>query len=186
MRVIFPGIVALVVLVGCVTVNETYTGVSNASKRDYLNYVGGNGPILITAVNVPFSEGVDQAMEVAARLASQSIAHNTVKFTVEKAKAHQPHFRVVMVFDLPAATSDYEICNADTRGAPVERISGEMRIFSVFCARGELLSGTRVRGPAPKTAADAGYEKIVRAAFENMFPYNDTEGSNEYPIRGRR
>jgi len=184
MRVFYSGMIALAVLAGCVTVNEVETGLSNASKRDYLDYVGGKGPILITAVNAPFSEGADQATEAAVRFAGQSIT--TVSFTDEKAKAHQPHFRIVMVFDLPVTMSDRDICKADTEGAPVERVTGEMRVFSVFCAREEQLSGTLVRGPAPKTAAAPDYEKILRAAFENMFPLNDTEASDEDPLRRRR
>jgi len=180
---IFAAVAASALLAGCVTVNESYTGVNNTSKREFLNYAGGESPVLVTVVNAPFSQGATAMAEMAARLAEVSISESTVKFTADPALANQPHFRVVMVFDPPVTASVHDMCQADTSAPKVARSGGDMRIYSVFCAREEPLSGTEVRGPAPRSMMDANTEKMVRMAFENMFPLNDSDGPSEEPIR---
>lgn len=173
------GFGVLALLAGCVTVNETYTGVANESKRDFLNYAGGETPVLVRAVNSPFSEGAIETAAVAARLAKDAVTRSTVEFTELDSAAAQPHFRVVMVFDPAINVSAYDVCKADAAPPKPDRELGFMRIHSVFCARDEPLAGTLVEGPAPKSLNDRNYEKMVRMAFENMFPTNDPEGPNE-------
>jgi hypothetical protein len=177
------GLSAMVMLAGCVTVNETYTGVANESKRDYLKYAGGETPVLVRAVNSPFGEGALQTAAVAARHAKDAVDVGTVEFTEDDAAAGQPHFRVVMVYDPAINVSAYDVCKADSVPSTAVRAPGELRIHSVFCSRDEPLAGTIVAGPAPKSLDDAAYEKLVRMAFENMFPTNDPEGPNERPFR---
>lgn len=173
------GLAAFALLAGCVTVNETYTGVANESKRDYLNYAGGETPVLVRAVNSPFAEGEVETAAVAARFAKDAVTRSTVEFTEKDTAAAQPHFRVVMVFDPAINVSAYDVCKADGAAPKPDRAPGAMRIHSVFCARDEPLAGTLVEGPAPKSLTDQNYEKMVRMAFENMFPTNDPEGPNE-------
>jgi hypothetical protein len=173
------GLGALALLAGCVTVNETYTGVANESKRDFLNYAGGETPVLVRAVNSPFSEGELKTAAVAARFAKDAVTRSTVEFTEVDSAAGQPHFRVVMVFDPAINVSAYDVCKADAAPPKPDRAPGAMRIHSVFCSNEEPLAGTLVEGPAPKNLGDQNYEKMVRMAFENMFPTNDPEGPNE-------
>ncbi len=173
------GLSALVLLAGCVTVNESYTGVGNASKRDYLTYAGGQSPVLVRAVNSPFREGELETAAVAARYAKNAVSHSPVEFTENDSAAKQPHFRVVMLFDPAINVSVYDVCKADSAAPKPSRVPGALRIHSAFCAREEPLAGTVVEGPAPKNLGDRDYEKMVRMAFENMFPTNDPDGPNE-------
>ena len=176
------GLTAMVMLAGCVTVNETYTGVDNESKRDYLHYAGGKTPVLVRSVNSPFGEGEVPTATIAARYAKDAISDSAVEFTSSDAAAGQPQFRVVMVFDSAVTVSDYDVCKADSMAPAAVRAPGALRIHSVFCSNDEPLAGTVVEGPAPKTLDSQGYEKMVHMAFENMFPTNDPRGPNEAPI----
>jgi hypothetical protein len=173
------GIAALTLLAGCVTVNESYTGVGNASKRDFLKYAGGESPVLVRAVNSPFSEGEVQTAAVAARLAKHAVTQSSVEFTEKDDAAKQPHFRIVMLFDPAINVSVHDVCKADGAAPKPNRAVGALRIHSAFCSHEEPLAGTVVEGPAPKSLHDANYEKMVRMAFENMFPTNDPDGPNE-------
>jgi hypothetical protein len=173
------GLSAMIMLAGCVTVNETYTGVANESKRDYLNYAGGETPVLVRAVNSPFSEGTLQTAAIAARHAKDAVTRSTVEFTENDQAAAQSHFRVVMVFDPAINVSAYDVCKADSKPPAAVRAPGELRIHSVFCSHDEPLAGTLVEGPTPKSLDDPAYVKMVHMAFENMFPTNDPEGPNE-------
>lgn len=177
------GLTAMVLLAGCVTVNETYTGVDNESKREYLQYAGGGTRVLVRAINSPFSEGALATAAVAARLAKDAVILSTIEFTENDTAAAQPHFRVVMVFDPAVTVSAYDVCKADTVPPAAVRAPGALRIHSVFCSRDEPLAGTVVEGPAPKSLDGQDYEKMVRMAFENMFPTNDPRGPNEGPFR---
>lgn len=177
------GLSAMVMLAGCVTVNETYTGVGNESKRDYLKYASSETPVLVRAVNSPFSEGALQTAATAARHAKDAVNVGTVEFTEDDTAAGQPHFRVVMLYDPAVNVSAYDVCKADSVPPIAVRSPGELRIHSVFCSRDEPLAGTTVAGPAPKSLDDAAYEKLVQMAFTNMFPTNDPEGPNEGRFR---
>lgn len=177
------GLSALVMLAGCVTVNETYTGIDNQSKREYLHYAGGNTPVLLRAVNSPFSEGELPTAAVSARHAKDAVSNSTVEFTEKVGAAGQPHFRVVMVFDPAVTVSDYDVCKADSAPPVAVRASGALRIHSVFCSREEPLAGTVVEGPSPKSLDDQAYVKMVHMAFENMFPTNDIRDPNEGQFR---
>jgi hypothetical protein len=170
---------AMVMLAGCVTVNEDFTGVANESKRDYLKYAGGETPVLVRAVNSPFSEGEIPTAAIAARHAKGAVTEIAVDFTENDAAAAQSHFRVVMVFDPAVTVSASDVCKADSVAPAAVRAPGALRIHSVFCSRDEPLAGTIVEGPAPKSLNDYAYEKLVRMAFENMFPTNHPEGPNE-------
>ncbi|MDG2285059.1 MAG: hypothetical protein P8N43_05985 [Alphaproteobacteria bacterium] len=170
---------AMVMLAGCVTVNETYTGVTNESKREFLEYAGGKTPVLVRAVNSPFSEGEVPTATIAAKHAKAAVNPSQVAFTAYDAAAAQPHFRVVMVFDPATTVSAHDVCKADVAPLVAERTPGELRIHSVFCSNDEPLAGTVVEGPAPKSLNDQAYVTMVRMAFENMFPTNDPEGPNE-------
>jgi hypothetical protein len=176
------GLSALVMLAGCVTVNEAYTGFDNESKREYLHYAGGVTPVLVRAVNSPFGEGEVPTATIAALHAKDAISDSSVEFTSNAAAAGQPHFRVVMVFDPAVTVSDVDVCKADSVAPAAVRAPGALRIHSVFCSHDEPLAGTVVEGPAPKTLDDQAYVKMVRMAFENMFPTNDPRGPNEAPI----
>jgi hypothetical protein len=169
-------------LTGCVIVNESYTGVSNSSKRDYLTYAGGKSPVLIRAVNSPFAEGALATAAVSARHAREAIFGSPVEFTEKPEAAAQSHFRVVMVFNPAVTVSDYDVCKADQTPPRVSQTPGELRIHSTFCSRDEPLAGTIVTGPAPSSLNDAAYTKMVEMAFNNMFPINDPEGPNERPF----
>ena len=157
-------------LMGCVTVNKTYTGVSSTSKRDYLTYAGGKTPVLIRAVNSPFAEGALATAAVSARHAGPAIFGNPVEFTEKVEAAAQPQFRVVMVFNTADTVKTYDICKADRTPPAVTKTPGELRIHSAFCAREESMAGTVVTGPAPKSLKGATYTKMVEMAFNNMFP----------------
>jgi hypothetical protein len=112
---------AMVMLAGCVTVNETYTGVTNESKREYLEYAGGKTPVLVRAVNSPFSEGEIPTATIAAKHAKAAVNPSQVAFTASDAAASQPHFRVVMVFDPAITVSAHDVCKADVAPLVAER-----------------------------------------------------------------
>jgi len=176
------GFAAMTLLVGCVTVNESYTGVTNEAKRDYLAYAGGKTPVLVRAVNSPFNEGALRTAAVAASHAAEAIPASAVEFTENDKAAAQAQFRVVMVFDPAINVSPHDICKADAAAPAVSRAPGELRIYSVFCSHDEPLAGTLVSGPAPSGLNDQAYIKMVHMAFGNMFPTNDPEGANEPPV----
>lgn len=176
------GLVSMSALAGCVTVNEAYTGLDNQAKREYLQYAGGKSPVLVRSVNSPFSEGEIPTAAIAAKYAKDAVTVSSVEFTENDAAAQQPQFRVVMVHDSAVTVSDHDICAADSSPPTTARAPGVLRIHSVFCSRDEPLAGTVVEGPAPRSLGDNAYEKMVRMAFENMFPTNDPREPNEGPI----
>ena len=160
---------------GCVTVQESVSGVTPSSKRQALGVAANGSPVLLRAVNSPYAGGDGAAASATAGHVTGAVPRSTVAFTAEPVEARYRQFQVVMAFDPTTAVSADAVCRAADSQPPVSREGGVMTILAAFCLSGDSLGGVTVRGPAPSGLGDPAYREMVRPAVASLFPAVDTE-----------
>ena len=168
--------VLLIVLTGCVTAQNSAGIPDSETRRDYLRYAGGSGPLYLRVMTWPLRLG--DRPTVGARMAADAtgaVFGMTTAFTAEEQAASQSHFRIVATFDYPQTLSPSALCAADQAdlGPGVVPEADETSLLLAFCTRGELLAGTRVRGPRIDSLNDPAFRDMVRSGIREMFSFDD-------------
>ena len=183
----FLSTVILVLLTGCVTAQNTAGIPDSVARRDYLRYAGSSGPVYLRVMTWPLRLGeqpdVGDAMAAAA---TGAVLGLPTAFTADPGAAPQPQFRIVATFDYPPPLSPSALCAADQadRGPAVSADGSETSLLLAFCTRGELLAGTRVRGPWIGNTNDPEFRQMVRSGIREMFSFDDPRYDNPRLVGG--
>jgi hypothetical protein len=166
----------LLFLTGCVTAQNTAGLPDSEARRDYLRYAGAAGPVYLRVMTWPLRLGDRET--VGGRMAADAtgaVYAMPTAFTADPSVAPQPHFRIVATFDYPQSFSPSALCAADQadQGPGVVPDSDETSLLLAFCTRGELLAGTRVRGPRVANLNDPAFRDMVRYGIREMFSFDD-------------
>lgn len=177
----FLSTVLLVLFTGCVTAQNSAGNPDSVARRDYLRYAGASGPVYLRVMTWPLRLGeqpeVGNAMAAAA---TGAVFGLPTAFTADPGAAPQPQFRVVATFDYPPPLSPSALCAADQadQGPAASPDARETSLLLAFCTRGELLAGTRVRGPRIGNTNDPEFRRMVRSGIREMFAFDDPRYDN--------
>ena len=114
-------LLALVLLTGCVTAQDTLTGVEAEPRRRFLTFAGYQSPVLLISVNAPFQ--LPQP-DIAARLtehANGSVAGSDVTYTATATQAKHANYRIVARFDAEQGTDTKDVCKSAFGPTPAAR-----------------------------------------------------------------
>lgn len=161
-------------LSGCVTTNESLTGVSNPGKRAYLDHAAENGPVLVRVAKAPFKDP-DSVAAAVARHGTGAVFGSTAAFTADHKSAEHPNFRVVVLFQPAVNATPGDVCANPATAPTAPDKASELSFLAAFCARDEPISGVHVSGPRPVDVNNPAFAKMVRAAFSDLFPHNNPD-----------
>ena len=168
---------ALLLLSGCVTAQDTITNVDPAPRLRFLNFAGNNPPVLMISVNAPFQL---PATEVAGRLAEMakgSVSRSDVRYTASPAAARLNNYRIVARFDADQGASTKEVCQSAYESVVAARYVDRTNLFLAFCDKGEPIAGAKVSGPKLDGPADPNLREMMRQGMKAMFPHPSDRGT---------
>lgn len=161
----------LLLLTGCVTAQDTATGVQAGPRHRFLSFAGYNSPVLMVSVNAPFQL---TPADVAARLAEYAegaVLGSDVTFTASRAAATKNNYRIVARFDAEQATSTGEVCQSAYETAVLAaRYTDRTNLFMAFCDKGEPIAGAKMSGPKLSGLGDPVLRDMIRQGMKEMFP----------------
>ena len=165
-------------LAGCVTSMQGYSGVDNEGKREYLTYAASETPVCLTMSGTPFV-GDDQAAAVVAGYASGAILGSPARFTDDCESTAHPDYRIVIFANASVVGSPDQLC--EEAPIPTHQIAGKLRLDAAFCAKTEPLSTAWSEAPAPAGLNDPVFRRMIRTTMNELFPVekerkNDRDG----------
>jgi len=167
---------ALLLLSGCVTAQDTITNVDPAPRLRFLNFAGNNSPVLMISVNAPFQL---PATEVAARLAEMakgSVSRSEVSYTASPAAARLNNYRIVARFDAEQGADTMDVCKSAYGPVVAARYADRTNLFLAFCDTSEPIAGAKVSGPKLTGPDDPKLREMLRQGMQTMFPNQSDQG----------
>lgn len=162
------GLLSVVLLSGCVTVQTGYSPLDNEGKRDYLAYAASESPVYLKTLNWPLAGGDAAASEAAAGYASGAVFGSPARFTPDPGQAKHPDYYVVLAVNLPRGSNATVVCSEDP--VPTDRSAERFSLTAGFCSGGVALSTSVARGPDPQSTGDEQFRRMVRGAIGALFP----------------
>ena len=169
-------LLALVLLTGCVTAQDTLTGVEAEPRRRFLTFAGYQSPVLLISVNAPFQ--LPQP-DIAVRLtehANWSVVGSDVTYTATAAQAKHANYRIVARFDAEQGTDTKDVCKSAFGPTPAARYADRTNLFMAFCDNAEPIAGAKVSGPKLAGLSDPNLREMLRAGMQAMFPSATNSG----------
>ncbi|EDP63378.1 hypothetical protein BAL199_20385 [alpha proteobacterium BAL199] len=169
-------LLALVLLTGCVTAQDTLTGVEAEPRRRFLTFAGYQSPVLLISVNAPFQ--LPQP-DIAVRLtehANGSVVGSDVTYTATAAQAKHANYRIVARFDAEQGTDTKDVCKSAFGPTPAARYADRTNLFMAFCDNAEPIAGAKVSGPKLAGLSDPNLREMLRAGMQAMFPSATNSG----------
>jgi ABC-type amino acid transport substrate-binding protein len=169
-------LLALVLLTGCVTAQDTLTGVEAEPRRRFLTFAGYQSPVLLISVNAPFQ--LPQP-DIAVRLtehANGSVVGSDVTYTATAAQAKHANYRIVARFDAEQGTDTKDVCKSAFGPTPAARYANRTNLFMAFCDQAEPIAGAKVSGPKLAGLSDPNLREMLRAGMQAMFPSATNSG----------
>lgn len=163
-------LLTLLLLTGCVTAQDTVTGVQAGPRHRFLTFAGYQTPVLMVSVNAPFHL---TSPDVAARLAEHAegaVIGSDVRYTANPGAAKRNNYRIVARFDAEQAASTAEVCQSAYKPAVAARYTDRTNLFMAFCDKAEPIAGAKVSGPKLNGPGDPGLRDMVRQGMKAMFP----------------
>lgn len=161
---------ALLLLSGCVTAQDTLTGVQAGPRQRFLTFAGYQSPVLVVSVNAPFQL---TPRDVAARLADHAegaVIGSDVTYTANPGAAKQNNYRIVARFDAEQGASTEEVCRSAYQAVVAARYADRTNLFMAFCDKAEPIAGAKVSGPKLNGPSDPNLRAMVRHGMKAMFP----------------
>lgn len=161
----------LLLLSGCVTAQDTATGVQAGPRHRFLAFAGYQSPVLIVSVNAPFQL---TPPDVAARLAEYAegaVLGSDVTYTGNPGAAKKNNYRIVARFDAEQGASTEDVCRSAYQ-SPVlaARYADRTNLFMAFCDKGEPIAGAKLSGPKLSGLSDPTLRDMIRQGMREMFP----------------
>ena len=169
---------ALLLLTGCVTAQDTITNVDPAPRLRFLNFAGYKSPVLIVSVNAPFQLPAD---DVAARLAEHAegaVIGANVTYTGNRGAAKHGNYRIVARFDAEQAASTADVCKSAFESVVAARYVDRTNLFLAFCDMAEPIAGAKVSGPKLNGPSDPNLREMMRQGLKAMFPHQSDQGKS--------
>jgi hypothetical protein len=184
---VIAGCACLALLAGCAASGaQTGRGTNLvASPRQYLQYAGASGPVLVLPSSNPFPVPAQVVAEAAAEGFNDSLARYYARFTSDPAVAGQPGYRVMLNFDPPPGVPSSRVACAppvlaQEVGRPVEREDGYIPVVAGFCYEGGALSFTRGRLAADTLPGDRTYRTFMQQLAYELFLPDDTRDDDRW------
>lgn len=160
----------LLLLAGCVTAQDTMTGVQSGPRHRFLTIAGYQSSVLMVSVNAPFQL---PAREVAARLADYAegaVIGSDVTYTANPGAAKHNDYRIVARFDAEQGASTTDVCRSAYQSVVAARYVDRTNLFMAFCDRTEPIAGAKVSGPKLAGPGDPNLREMLRQGMKAMFP----------------
>jgi hypothetical protein len=172
---LFLSLVACGDLVSTIRHTSGYTGQIIVG---FLSYAGGAGPIHLRLLNNPFGDPGVAGMVTAESDAAVPIP---VKFTADAAAAGRPDWRLVVIFNPPAATHVGDACTRPDAIVPVASSSGT-EVMASFCNDQKLIAGIRAVTGTVASSADPRLRRLVRGAIGDLFSPSNFDNNSDVEI----
>ncbi len=163
-------ILALLLLSGCVTAQDTATGVQAGPRHRFLTFAGYGSPVLVVSVNSPFHL---TERDVAARIAEHAqgaVSGADVTYTANPGAAKRNNYRIVARFDAEQGASAADVCRSATQSVVAARYVDRTNLFMAFCDEAEPIAGAKITGPKLAGPSDPNLREMVRQGMKTMFP----------------
>lgn len=167
----------LLMLSGCITAQDTATGVDAGPRRRFLTIAGYQSPVLLISVNAPFHL---EARDVAARLATfadGSVSGSDVTYTANPALAKHGNYRIVARFDAEQGADATDTCKSASEPVVAARYADRTNLFMVFCDRNEPIAGAKISAPKLSGMDDPNLREMLRQGMQAMFPSAGNQGN---------
>lgn len=166
----------LLLLAGCVTAQDTITGVDPAPRRRFLTFAGYQSPVLVVSVNSPFHLTEEDVAGRLAGYAEGTVSGSDVTYTANPGAAKHNNYRIVARFDADQGASTMEVCESAYKPAVAARYIDRTNLFMAFCDKNEPIAGAKVSGPKIDRPGDPALKDMVRAGMQAMFPSQSDQG----------
>lgn len=167
---------ALLVLSGCVTAQDTITNVDPAPRLRFLNFAGSSSPVLMISVNAPFQLPAEEVATRLAAMAEGAVSGSDVTYTAKPAAAKLNNYRIVARFDAEQGADTMEVCKSAYGPAVAARYADRSHLFLAFCDTTEAIAGAKVSGPKLTGPSDPNLREMLRQGLKAMFPNQSDQG----------
>mgnify|MGYP003701558663 FL=1 len=160
----------LLLLSGCVTAQDTMTGVQAGPRHRFLTFAGYNSPVLMVSVNAPFHLTPRDVAERLATYAEGSVLGSDVSYTANPGAAKRNNYRIVARFDAEQAATATDACRSAYQSVVAARYADRTNLFMAFCDKGEPIAAAKISGPKLSGPSDPTLREMVRQGMKAMFP----------------
>ncbi|MEQ8395249.1 hypothetical protein [Thalassobaculum sp.] len=169
-------VLALLLLTGCVTAQDTITGVEAEPRRRFLTFAGYQSPVLLISVNAPFHLPQHDIAVRLAEHANGSVSGSDVTYTAKAAQAKHASYRIVARFDAEQGSDTKDVCKSAFGPTPAARYADRTNLFMAFCDQAEPIAGAKVSGPKLTGLSDPNLREMLRRGMQAMFPNATNSG----------
>jgi hypothetical protein len=154
-----------------------------AGVLDEFAYAGGGRDLETVIVGNPFDapkDEVDRAITDAMRNHHPGPSTN---FTTRPDDSARPNYRITIVFNPPDNLSVHDLCG-DVSGVRSEEPGASLRLVSIFCSHGDVMSYVYASTRAASTPRDPAVASVVANMMRELIPPVDPHatGANDLPI----
>lgn len=177
---------ALALLAGCADLPLVYNqSVANVYNPTEFGYGAGRRDLTTVIRGDPFDMGqerfADAVIEVLNRHEPRPQPTN---FTTTPGESARPAYRVLLLFDAPAAVSRLEVCRGSSAVPQVDP-GDEVRVTAAFCRSGGALSSLTAEIGQVEGVDDPAFDRLIGQVVALLFPTTDpTEDDDPIVVSG--